>query len=162
MSVTEGEIEAWLEWAGIRLIAMPGPRAGPSEFRGFWPDYSQERFEIISFRARIALRVAAPGPSEIPLMEQILLLPNLLQPSESERIQMMRKAIRKRTLLHPITERHLFSWARLAKDLETSRFIAQGLYEDGIIRLTKLIDSAHARFIRQRLSSGMPLRRESA
>lgn len=111
---------------------MPGPRVGPREFSGRWPDYSQDRFEIIEFRARISLRIAAPGPSEIHLMEDILLIPNYLPDVRA------RKIVRFRTLLHPITGRNLCNWTFLAKKFETSRFLIKNEYEKSIERLTKL------------------------
>ena len=70
------ELQAWLEWAGARLIAMPGGRTRPAEPHVIWPEYSQEKFEILTFRSALPLRAAAPSSAEIPIVEEILLLPN--------------------------------------------------------------------------------------
>lgn len=151
------ELAIWLEWASARLIAMPGPRAGPADYSGYWPDFSQDSLELTDFRARIALRVAAPGPHEIGLMEEILALPNLLVPSDSPQVQAMRKAIRYRSLIHPITSRHLYNWTRLSKKLETSRFKAQRFYELGLIQLSNQIAPSTYNSIKGRFESDIEI-----
>lgn len=134
-TVEPSELESWLEWAGQRLIAMPGRRVGPSEGAGWWPDFSQDIFEVVQFRARIGLRIAAPGPNEIGLMEDILLLPNYILVTDEVYTRRMRKTVRKRTLLHPITGRRLYNWRRIADELETSGYQVKRYYTRGIERI---------------------------
>jgi len=143
------ELEQWLEWAGTRLIAMPGPRVGPSESTGWWPDYSQDRFEIIEFRARIALRVAAPGPHEIGLMEEILDLPSLIGNNANDHDCQVRKIVRRRTLLHPITNRRLWHWGRLADEYGKSQNTLRSWYNKGLSQICRRLPDDEARSIQK-------------
>ena len=147
------EVEQWLEWAGQRLIAMPGPRVGPKDSGGWWPDYSQDKFEVLNFRAQIALRVAAPASNEIGLMEEILLLPGLIGTNEDEYSRRLRKIVRQRTLLHPITSRRLWNWARLAKEHNSSPFKVRGWYEVGLHQICRALPGTRAIVLKKNFDS---------
>jgi hypothetical protein len=143
------ELEQWLEWAGTRLIAMPGPRVGPSESTGWWPDYSQDRYEVIEFRARIALRIAAPSGSEIELMEEILYLPSLIGVGVNEHDCEVRRVVRRRILLHPITNRRLWQWDRLAKEHKRSQVTLRTWYKKGLSQICRRISGDKTTSIRK-------------
>lgn len=148
MNLSPSELETWLEWAGQRLIAMPGARVGPKDASAAkWPDFSQDIWEVVDFRVRIALRVVAPNGYEIGLMEAILDLPNLIGTNDDERSQTIRKIVRRRTLLHPITGRHLFTWTAMAKRYGVSPFIVRSRYEAGLLQVCRRIERPRAQTI---------------
>jgi hypothetical protein len=108
VDLTPQELQVWLEWAGARLIAMPGPRIGPADIKVIWPEYSQEKFEILDFRNMTPLRAPGPSKDEIPIMEEILTLPALCSDP------LKRRVLHSRALIHPVNSRHLYSWRKIA------------------------------------------------
>lgn len=133
-NLTPQELEEWLEWAGVRLIAMPGKRVGPDEYRNNWPDFSQEIFQILDFRGGRRVTIAPPNSKEIPIVDEILLLPNLCK-SEGKR-----RVIRARTLLHPVNLRRLFRWDRIASGMSIEIASAKYMYKSGLEEICKKID----------------------
>lgn len=126
MSVDEGGLQFWLEWAGARLIAMPEPRTRPAEPKVIWPDYSQDRAEITDFRGRLSLRAVAPAKHEVAMVDKILLLPNVCALSN------VRRVVQVRSLVHPINYRHLYSWVRISKLLHTSTYAVKKWHKNGL------------------------------
>lgn len=122
------ELESLLEWASAKLIALPGRRIGPGGFRSFWPDF--ERDLSLDFdpelRRAAALRQAAPSGPELDLMDLILALPNLIVRPERRRV------VRLRTLIHPISGRHLWPWTRLAREFVVRTYTAKLWYDRGL------------------------------
>lgn len=131
--LTPETLKFWLEWASARLLAIPSSRIKPQDSSVIWPEYSQDRFEILDFRANIMLRALAPSSAEIPLMDEILLLPNLCF-SEKRR-----RAIRLRSLVNPVNNHHLFSWARLAERLSSDPKSVKRLYLRGIEEVSRKV-----------------------
>lgn len=124
--LTIDELRVWLEWAGARLVAMPGNRVAPKQTRVLWPDYAQDIWEVTEFRNNQRIRISGPTSAEIPIMEEILLLPNICEWVK------IRRVIHARSLIHPFTERHLYSWDRIAKKLETHPVTARRWYKKGL------------------------------
>lgn len=140
-------IKTWLEWAGARLIALPGHRVGPQDIRVIWPEYDQEKFQILDFRKGLAVRSLGPTSTEMPFVEEILRLPNLCSDVN------VRRVLHKRALIHPTRGTHIFRWDRVAKDLHVKkiytikRWHREGLLEvgekitlDTVERLLKFFD----------------------
>jgi hypothetical protein len=127
------DVEALLEWAGAKLIALPGRRAGPAPLRVFWPDYDQElRFSADEgFRQARALREAAPSGPELDLMDLILLLPNVIDSADRRRI------VRLRTLVHPLNGRRFWHWTRLASEFGLKEYSARQLYLKGLNEIAR-------------------------
>ncbi len=134
IDLTPPELEEWLEWAGVRLIAMPGKRVGPDEYRSFWPDFSQETFQILEFRNRRRVTIAPPSSKEIFIVDEILSLPNLCKSQGKRRI------IRARTLLHPVNLRRLFPWSRIANGMGVKISSAKYMYKSGLEEICNNID----------------------
>jgi len=130
-NLTPEELQTWLEWASARLLATPSQRIKPQEPGVLWPAYSQDKFEILDFRAGIALRALAPSSAEIPIMDEILLLPNLCTTSLS------RRAIRLRSLVNPLTGSHLYKWHEIASKLETKQYTTRHAYQVGLTEIIK-------------------------
>lgn len=128
------ELASWLEWASARLLATPSEKIKPRAPGCLWPEYSQDKFEIIEFRARIALRALAPSSDEIPIMDEILLLPNLCKDPTNRRI------IRMRSLVNPLTNRYLYKWPAISKELTLKTYECRRRYGSGLDEMARKID----------------------
>ncbi len=126
VDLTPQELQVWLEWAGARLIAMPGGRIGPAKTRVIWPEYAQETFEVLDFRTALPIRAAAPSSKEIPIVEEILLLPNVCAHDYTRRV------LHARSLVHPINGRYLYKWTRISALLEVKAHTARRWYKEGL------------------------------
>jgi hypothetical protein len=132
------DLEEWLEWAGAKLIALPGGRIGPGSVRVFWPDYTRDdlRFDLDpELRRAAALRQAAPSGPELDRMDALLALPNLIALAPRRRI------VRLRTLVHPITGRHLWPWTRLAEEFSIRTYTAKLWYSRGLSEVCSKLTS---------------------
>ena len=143
-SLTPQELQVWLEWAGARLIAMPGARPGPNGTKVIWPEYAQELFQVIEFRPGMRIRAPIPSAEDITLTEEILVLPAFCEYAKA------RRTIRLRTLMHPVHERHIYSWADIAKKLEIDRKTAASLYSRGLREIARKVPCQQARRIARR------------
>lgn len=119
-------LEMWLEWAGARLIALPMPSVKPRDSGVIWPEYSQDKFQVLEFRKGMRIRAPIPSAQDITLMEEIIALPNLCTRIPHKR------TVRLRTLIHPTTNRHIYSWRKIAVHLNTNRETAAGWYFSGL------------------------------
>lgn len=126
VTITPETLEYWLEWAGARLIAMPGKHIGPEPYRVIWPDFSQETFQVLQFRKGTSLRANAPTNAEIPLVDEILLFPNYCSRINHRRI------IHVRSLIHPVNGRNLYSWSRIAKLFHSNPQNIKRMYNSGM------------------------------
>lgn len=139
--LTPPRLEEWLEWAGVRLIAMPGKRVGPNGYKISGLEYSQEVFQVLEFRAALPVKVAPPSNMEIPIIEEVLTLPNLIKDVGKRRV------VRVRTLLHPINGRHLYKWDRITETLgringkKISTASVKYMYKSGLEEICKKIDA---------------------
>lgn len=141
VTLTSAELQTWLEWASARLLATPSQKIKPEGYSSLWPEYSQDKFEILNFRVGIALRALAPSSDEIPIMDEILLLPNLCSNQTSRRI------IRLHSLINPINNRRVYKWPEIAKKIEVKQYTAKRLYTVGLAEVTRKIDNRVAQRI---------------
>jgi hypothetical protein len=126
VELTPNELQFLLEWAGARLVAIPGPRVGPNGTKVIWPEYSQDQFEVLKFRGEQAIRAGAPSKDEIPIMDEILLLPSFC------RRVVVRRTVRLRTLVHPVNNRHLFPWRKIAAILKSDSKTVRNWFSLGL------------------------------
>lgn len=141
--LTPTTLQMWLEWAGARLIAMPGGHIGPRDTGVFWPEYDRDRHEVLQFRGRLRLRAVAPNKDEIAIVDEILLLPNLC--SEIR----IRRVLHVRSLVHPLNGRHLYPWRRIAKLLATDHKQIKRWHVRGLEEVTAKADPAKVCLIAQ-------------
>lgn len=134
-------LENWLFWAGSRLVALPTERIFPTEPRVCWPDYSVERFQILEFRRNNRIRVSPPSKDEIPIMDEILLFPNLCC------FILRRRVIHLRLLTNPVTLNPINSWNKVSKTLATSVPRSKRLYYSGLAEIADKIPPEKIRFI---------------
>jgi hypothetical protein len=124
--LTPDELRVWLEWAGARLIAMPGGRIGPANYKVYWPEFSQETFQVLEFRKIAPLRASAPSKDEIPLVDEILTFPSVCKDIYTRRV------LHVRALVHPVNHRYLYKWTRIAELLHTDRQTVRNWHAKGL------------------------------
>lgn len=135
MDLTPSVLNEWLEWAGARLIAMPGPREGPKPLRAAkWPfEYDQEKFQVLEFRKGLAARMMAPTAKEIPVMDDILSLVNVCSIKDARRV------IHYRLLMHPIKNTHLYRWPLVSEKVKINVSGVKRLHREGLQEICKKV-----------------------
>lgn len=126
-------MQEWLEWAGSKLLAMPIRTPGPELPRAFWPAIVAD--EISAEGAGFRLRIGAPTNDEIPLMDRILLLPNLCADP------FKRKVIHARSLVSPRNGRHLVRWTKIAFALHTDARTVRRWYWRGLREIGERVET---------------------
>lgn len=133
----------WLSWAGAKLIAMPTERIKPREPKACWPDYATDVFQVLEFRRQIRVRVPAPNKDEIPIMEEILLFPNLCS------FVGRRRVLHLRLLTNPVSGRPINSWEKTAARMNTSVDRAKRLHSAAINEVLFKLAPERANFVLQ-------------
>jgi hypothetical protein len=133
--LSPSELEPLLDWAGAKLIALPGHRIGPADYRVFWPDYDRGPFVGSEFRQALALRRVAPSGQELDLMDELLTFPNLIERAERRRV------VRLRSLIHPISSRRLWPWTRIARELSVRDYTAKHFHRSGLEEICRRLPS---------------------
>jgi len=119
-----------LEEAGATLLALPQRGMGPQLRQVRWPETAQEKSENTRAGATISARLRAPAPSatEISRMDEtygwIGLIPQ-------ERV-VLRRIVHARSLVSPLTGRHIYSWRKVGTLLGTDHRAIQRWHLDGL------------------------------
>ncbi len=126
-----------LEEAGATLLALPGS--------GYSTRMRVSHMDVVH-EAQIAygweagkLRPAIPSASRISRMDEALAWIALI-PKER---YMLRRIVGARSLVSPVTERHLFSWRRLGGVLGADHKAVQRWHAQGIDMLVAAVGALH-------------------
>jgi len=119
-------VVARLEEAGRTLLALP--------HRGYSPRLAQVRLDVIHdameaygwTTARV--RLPPPEPGAISRMDEAFSWLGLIPQSRF----VLRSIVAARALVHPISERHLFSWRKLGERLGADHKAIQRWHAEGI------------------------------
>jgi hypothetical protein len=104
--LTEKEIVRRLEAAGRTALSMPKERLGPTKSVTMNIDVVHEVIDAYGWNV-IQMRVR-PSATEISEMEEAFGWLNLIER------KVLRQIVALRAMVHPITDRHLYSWRRLS------------------------------------------------
>ncbi len=116
-------LETWLNWAGRKFLALPSRSALPQGFKSFWPKYDYDEVDLET-ALHVKLRAEqAPKANELDYIEQILSIPALCVEIKHRRV------LQYRTIIDPISGKHIYNWSRIAKQLKTSRQNVRNWYE---------------------------------
>jgi len=138
------EVREWLEWSGAKLLSMTLASPVPRGYKSNWPSFAQDASVAYGYTAE-RLRPAMPSGKEIQLMDEILLLPGLVNDITQRRI------VNSRALVRPVANTHLYSWSKLAHMLGMDRRKVVRLYLSGINEIIDRVPQPQAYTIRQRL-----------
>jgi hypothetical protein len=124
--VGAAEIIERLECAGATLLAMPG--------RGYSTGMRQMRFDIVHSALEAygwdgaVLRAPFPTAAAITAMDEAFGWLTLIP----EGSYVLRRIVGARALVHPLTQRHLYSWRRLAAALGTDHKAVKRWHDAGV------------------------------
>jgi len=121
-----------LEKAGATLLALRLSRPGPIGIKTFWPEFVRQAIEAYGYND-IQIRPAMPGSQAISHMDLVF---EWLGHIPQDRF-VVRRIVGARALVSPITQKHLYSWMRLAKVLGADRRGIVRWHEQGIAAITK-------------------------
>jgi hypothetical protein len=125
------EIIARLEAAGATLLAMPS-RGYSTHLRQMKFDVVHTALEAYGWQSAMA-RPPVPCASDISLMDEafgwLALIP--------EAQYLLRRILGARALVHPLTQRHLYPWRRLASVLGTDHKSVQRWHGQAVALLVE-------------------------
>ena len=130
--VTREYLEERLRAAGIVLVSLPS-RRGPDDARCAWPDIVRSAFEAYGWTAE---RNSFPVPSGRAVMEMGEVLDWVLLLTGQERY-----IVSARMLWHPLKDRPIISWRRLARKTHMHRDTVQRYYDVALDRLVGRINT---------------------
>jgi hypothetical protein len=145
-SIDPSEIKEWLEWGGAKLLSMKLPPAAPQGYRSFWPDYPTDAGTAYGYTPN-RLRAGTPTGKEVDLMDEVLKLPSLIADIPIRRI------VNARALVAPVSNRHLYSWTKIAFMLHSSPRRVVLLHRKGLREIALRVPLGKADAIRQSMAS---------
>ena len=116
-----------LEEAGRTLLALPGT-GWSTKLRSTQLEIVRSALESYGWGTR-PVRPAVPSAARITRMDEALAW---LQLIKQERSYVLRRIVGARALVHPISDRHLFSWRRLATVVGADHKAVQRWHAQGI------------------------------
>lgn len=128
-------LAARLEEAGATLLALPQRGAGPKLRQARWATAMSESEE--SAPATRRLRPAIPGPADISRMDEAFAWVGLIP---DDRL-ILRRIVHARSLVSPLTGRHIYSWRRLGDLLGADHKAVQRWHLDGLKLILRKLDS---------------------
>ena len=125
---------ARLEEAGTTLLALPntGPSTRLVQSGLEWVRDAAESYGAV--RAR--LRPAIPSAAQITRMDQAYRWVSRIPEDK----YVLRRVVGARSLVHPMTGRHLYSWRRLATAVGADHKAVQRWHSQGIDLITKVLN----------------------
>lgn len=129
-----------LEEAGMTLLSLPAGRAS-SHLPSAMPDVVRSAVEAYGWSG-MALRPPIPPAAKITRMDEALEWIKLIPLDPAGRNEtgpwsvhgggMLRKIVGARTLVSPVTERHLFSWRRLGDIMNANHESVRQWHRKGV------------------------------
>lgn len=115
-----------LEEAGATLLALPGS-GWSTRMRSSSIEIVRTALEAYGWEAA-RVRPAAPSSDRIDRMDEALAWITLIPASR----YVLRRVVGARSLVHPVTDRHLYSWRRLGTALSADHKAVQRWHAQGI------------------------------
>ena len=129
-----------LEEAGATLLALPSSGYS-TRLKVSHLDVMQEACEVFGGSSGVQLRPPVPSASRITRMDEALGWIALI-PRER---YVLRRIVGARSLVSPVTERHLFSWRRLGGVMGADHKAVQRWHAQGIHMLVAAVGALHRR-----------------
>jgi hypothetical protein len=124
-----------LEEAGATLLALPGGRAS-GRLPSAMPDVVHNPAEAYAW-SDVKLRPAVPGAARIDRMDEALRWVSLIDQNR----YVLRRIVGARSLVSPLTERHLFSWRRIANMIGADHKAVQRWHAEGIDLIVRRLNA---------------------
>jgi hypothetical protein len=137
-----------LEEAGRTLLALPGTGCAPAGYGNGWPAVVREHIEAYGWETA-QNRPATPNADCITRMDEALgwivhIKLTTAHPGAADQFSQhggafKRKLVLMRALVHPITERHQWSWRRIGKQYGVSHEAVRQWHGRAIDEIVKAI-----------------------
>ena len=125
-----------LEEAGATLLALPGS-GWSTKLRTSSLEIVRTAIESYGWRTD-HIRPPIPSPARITRMDEAMGWISLI-PADR---YVLRRIVGARSLVHPITDRHLFPWRRLGKALGADHKAIQRWHAQGIAMIVAALNAA--------------------
>lgn len=140
------ELQHWLEWAGSKLLALQITSPYPRPPSAAWPIYALDPNVAYGYSSE-RLRPPSPTGRDIKFMDELLLWQNKINDVTTRRI------VGTRLLVHPISNRYLFTWSKIAFMIHSDRRKVMRLHKSGLEELVAKVEKDKVYTIRAFLSS---------
>jgi hypothetical protein len=127
--VTENDVIKRLEAAGKTLMALPD--------KGYSPALAQRRHEIIRklfHDEPLPPRVSVAMPDELDVMAMEIAYGWVVRFIPVEQAE-MRRVVHMRSLVHPISNRHICGWRKIGRIMRCDYKTVQSLHSRGIKKI---------------------------
>lgn len=125
-----------LEEAGATLLAIPVTNR--SRLRAPSSEIMRAAMETYGWHGIERIRPAVPSADKIDRMDEALAWIPMIPVDR----YVLRRVVGARSLVHPITDRHLFSWRRLGLVLGADHKAMQRWHDQGIALIVKGLNDA--------------------
>ncbi len=126
---------ARLEDAGRTLIALPGKGCYPAQIGSSWPAVVHDMAEAYGY-GEAEIRPPVPSAKAISGMDEAFAWVGLID----ERLTHHRKIVLMRAMVHPISDRHLFSWRRIGRLFNWHHETVRTWHAVGIDRIVAVVN----------------------
>ncbi len=123
-----------LEEAGATLLALPGT-GWTTRMRSSSIEIVQTALEAYGWEAA-RIRPAVPSADKIDRMDESMAWITLISNSR----YVLRRVVGARSLVHPITDRHLYSWRRLGGVMGADHKAVQRWHAQGIVLIVAALN----------------------
>jgi hypothetical protein len=126
-----------LEEAGATLLTLPLSGCGLG-MRGFWPEIVREFSEAYGWTNAV-MRPAVPAAATITRMDEALAWISRIP----QHRYVLRRIVGARSLVAPMTGRHMFTWRKLAGLLGADHHAVQRWHGEGIALIVASLRDEH-------------------
>ena len=119
-----------LEEAGRTLIALPNRHCFPASTGSSWPPIVHEAVEAYGY-GEVEIRPPVPSAQAITRMDEAYCWVGHID----ARLTSHRKIVLLRSLVHPVSERHQFSWRKIGQKFGWSHEAVRIWHAQGIDRI---------------------------
>lgn len=133
---TPERVRLRLEEAGMSLLSLPPDGEWPPRLRAHWPEFQAE---WLAYAAEVtAVKPPRPSSTRIARMDEALgWLPWIMRAKD-------RRIVALRMLVHPITERHRFSYYRIGRALGLHHNTIKSWEERGLADIAQRLQGLRA------------------
>ncbi len=142
IKITNYDIQNLLEWAGEKLLSLPVANLKPKPYRSAWPEFKQETNQDFSHKS---FRPSPPNGNEIDTLDKIFALVVLIPDIHTRRI------IQARSLINPITHRHVYHWLEIGELLNLNRKTLRRKYDSGLNLIATKSNSSYILFLKSQV-----------
>lgn len=145
-TISPYDIELLLEWAGAKLLTLSVANLKPKPYRNSWPAFKSEPNLDQDFSQK-SFKPLPPNGNEIDILDKIYDLILIIKDTNTRRI------IQARSLVNPITHRHIYPWLQIAELLTLNRKTIKRYYDFGLNQIVIHANSSQIIYLKSQIKS---------